>query len=214
MMKNKKLIIFDLDGTLLDTSKGIFNSVRYAEEKMGIMPTLEKNLKLFLGPPPVEMYQHVYGMDKKQGLEATKWHREYGSKHAIYEAELYPGVKETLEKLCNKGYHLAVATLKRQDIAEKILSLQGIDKFFVQIAGMNMSESDTKADLILRVCRAEGIELGDLVLMVGDSQYDYEGAKEAGVDFLGVSYGYGFEGTEVGIRFVGNFVDIKTVLLS
>ena len=104
--------------------------------------------------------------------------------------------------------------MKEKDIAEKILSLYGIGGYFAHIAGMNHAETDTKSGLIKRVCALENIVPGDEVLMVGDSQYDYKGAKEAGVDFLGVSYGYGFEGTEVGIRFVGDFAEIKTVLPS
>lgn len=203
-----KLIIFDLDGTLLDTSQGIFNSVRYAEGKMGLKPTAEENLRKFVGPPPAEMYRKMYGLNDEQSLEAAGYHREYGRSKAIYEARLYDGVPETLARLSEQGCILAVATLKRQDIAEKILSLYGIDGYFAHIAGMNQAETNTKAGLIKSVCALENIVPGAEVLMVGDSQYDYEGAKEAGVDFTGVSYGYGFGGNEKYIRFVGSFEEI------
>ncbi|MBQ7497443.1 MAG: HAD hydrolase-like protein [Selenomonas sp.] len=207
-----KLIIFDLDGTLMDTSQGIFNSVRYAEEKMGLEPTAEKNLRKFVGPPPTEMYKKLYGLNDEQSLEAAGYHREYGRSKAIYEARLYDGVPETLARLSEQGCILAVATLKRQDIAEKILSLYGIGGYFAHIAGMNQAESDTKAGLIKNLCALENIIPGDEVMMVGDSQYDYEGAKEAGVEFLGVSYGYGFDGTEKRIKFVSCFREIKTLV--
>ena len=206
--KKYKLMIFDLDGTLLDTSQGIFHSVRYAEEKMGLEPIAEENLRKFLGPPPADMYKKLYGLNDEEKLEAVGYHREYGRSKAIYEAKLYDGVTETLARLSAQGYILAVATMKRQDIAEKILSLYGIESYFAHIAGMNYAETDTKAGLIKRVCTLEHIVPGDAVLMVGDSQYDFAGASEAGVDFLGVSYGYGFDGTEKNIKVVGDFEEI------
>ena len=63
-MKKYKLIIFDLDGTLLDTSKGIFNSVRYAEKMMGFEPLKDDKLKEFVGPPPKDMYMKDYGISE------------------------------------------------------------------------------------------------------------------------------------------------------
>ena len=209
MIRGYKIIIFDLDGTLLDTSKGIYNSVRYAEEKMGLGPTAEENLRLFVGPPPAEMYKKVYGLSNEDSMVAATWHREYGRNRAIYEASFYDGVPETLGWLVKKGYILAVATLKRQDIAEKMLSFYGIDSCFTHIAGMNAEETDTKSDLIRRICTCENIKSGNEALMVGDSVYDYEGAKGAGVDFIGVSYGFGFDGHEEGIRFVNTFRELN-----
>ena len=94
------------------------------------------------------------------------------------------------------------------------LSLYGIESYFAHVAGMNYAETDTKAGLIKRVCTLEHIVLGHDVLMVGDSQYDFAGASEAGVDFLGVSYGYGFDGTEDGICFVEDFKEITAVISS
>lgn len=212
-MSGYRLIIFDLDGTLLDTSKGIFNSVRYAEEKMGLLPTAEENLRKFVGPPPAEMYRELYGLDEEASLQAAMWHREYGRNRAIYEASLYDGVPETLARLSKQGYLLSVATLKRQDIAERVLSFYGIDGYFTHIVGMNMEETDTKAGLIKRICEWEDVTSGNEVLMIGDSFYDHEGAMETGVDFVGVSYGFGFDGSEDGIRFADSFREIRVLAI-
>ena len=73
-----KMVVFDLDGTLLDTSPGIFNSVRYAEKELGLVPVREEELKKFLGPPPKEMYKKIHGLDEKTALMAVRKHREYG----------------------------------------------------------------------------------------------------------------------------------------
>lgn len=212
MLNNRyELIVFDLDGTLLDTALGIFNSVRYTEEKMNLNPIPEEYLRKFVGPPPAEMYKQMYSLNDEQSLEAAGFHREYGNNKAIYESKLYECVPQVLKSLSHKGIVLAVATLKREDIAKKILSYHEIDKYFVQIAGMNHAETDTKAGLIKRVCKLEKIISNANVLMVGDSMYDYEGAKEAGVDFIGVSYGYGFDGTENGIKLINNLECLEQI---
>lgn len=190
-MAKYDLLIFDLDGTLLDTSQGIFNSVRYAEESMGFNPVPDCELKKFVGPPPKEIYQKVYSISEEIALEATKRHREYAKTKAIYEAKPYPKVRDILFQLKSSGYKLAVATLKSQSIAEDVLRLNGLHDLFDVIVGMDDKESLTKCETIhLARERTGGREK---VLMIGDSLFDYEGAMEAKVDFAGALYGFGFQ---------------------
>lgn len=189
-MNKYELIIFDLDGTLLDTSKGIFNSVRYAEREMGFKPIPDERLKEFVGPPPKAMYMQVYNVDEDIALKAAQKHREYGKTKAIYEAKVYPGIEELLCKLKEKEYKLAVATLKSQEIAEIVLDYYGLRKYFDAVIGMDAKETLTKSQTIQ--VAIENTESSQNALMVGDSIYDYEGALEAQVDFLGVLYGFGF----------------------
>ena len=191
MEKKYEIIIFDLDGTLLDTSPGIFNSVRFAEAQMGFTPVSDQQLKAFVGPPPKEMYKKFHGVDDETAIKATGFHRQYSREKAIYEAAIYPGMKETLESLKKQGYKLAVATLKGQKIAEKVLQIHGLDGFFDSIVGMDEAESFTKCKTI-QVAMAQTGTTGN-VLMVGDSEYDYIGAVEAGVDFVGAVYGFGID---------------------
>ena len=185
-----ELIIFDLDGTLLDTSKGIFNSVRYAEKEMGFTPIPDEKLKEFVGPPPKAMYKQVYNVDEDIALKAAQMHREYGKTKAIYEAEVYPGIEELLCKVKEKEYKLAVATLKSQEIAEIVLEYYGLRKYFDAVIGMDVKETLTKSQTIHMAIKST--ESSQNALMVGDSIYDYEGAMEAQVDFVGVLYGFGF----------------------
>lgn len=192
-MKKYELIIFDLDGTLLDTSEGIFNSVRYAEKKMNLPPAADCNLNKFVGPPPAEMYKEIYGLDEEQALQATKFHREYGRKKAIYEAKLYPNVKNILKRLNEKGIKLAVATLKNQRIAEKILKEFGIAEYFSVIVGMDEKENLTKADTLRISLHETGSKTA---VLIGDSKYDALGANDAGVDFWAAMYGFGFRKVE------------------
>jgi len=191
MIKKYELIIFDLDGTLLDTSRGIFNSVRYAEEKMGFSKIDDSLLKQFVGPPPKLMYMKHYGVNEETALEAAKKHREYGRTKAVFEAEVYEGMVEVLNTLRANGYKLAVATLKSQAIAETVLENFKLREYFDCIVGMDVDETLTKCmtiKLAMQNTNADG-----KTVMIGDSPYDYEGALEANVDFIGVTYGFGFE---------------------
>ncbi len=191
MTKKYETIIFDLDGTLLDTSPGIFGSVRFAEQQMGFAPIPEEQLRVFVGPPPKLMYQKVYGVSEEAAIQATAYHRQYSREKAIYEATPYPGMKETLSALQRQGYKLAVATLKGQKIAEKVLKIHGLSDFFQAIVGMDEAESFTKCKTI-QVAMAQTGTTG-VALMVGDSEYDYIGACEANVDFVGCTYGFGID---------------------
>lgn len=191
---NYELVIFDLDGTLLNTSQGIYNSVRYAEKQLDLPAIEDSLLPIFVGPPPAQMYQKLYGLTEREALRAAQYHREYSRKYGIYEAEIYEGMKEVLEGLKERGLKTAVATLKSQEIAEKILEHFDLRDYFDVIIGMDKEESLTKADTIQMSREAVGSR-GKAVL-IGDSRYDQEGAAEAGIDFIGVLYGFGFQSEE------------------
>lgn len=182
-------IIFDLDGTLLDTSAGIFHSVRYAEKELGLSPIPEADLKRFVGPPPKEMYREIYGLDEQTALAAARKHREYGASRAIYEAMVYEGMEEVLCRLRREGFKLGVATLKKQSIAEAVLKNFSLYAYFDQIVGMDEEESYTKCMTIRKAMKNMCVRKA---VVVGDSLYDFTGAQEAGTEFIGVLYGFGF----------------------
>lgn len=190
MKKKYELVLFDLDGTLLDTSLGIFNSVRYAEEQLGLMPVPDNRLSEFVGPPPKTMYAQIYGLEEERAFLAAQKHREYSRTKAIYEAAVYPEIVQLLAELKSQGYKLGVTTLKSQGIAESILKHYELSSYFDVIIGMDARETLTKCRAI-QLAISETASRGNVVL-IGDSQYDYVGAQEAGVDFIGVLYGFGF----------------------
>ena len=209
-MRRYDAVIFDLDGTLLDTSPGIFGSVRYTERKMSLPPIGELELRDFIGPPPKQMYKKVYGLSDFDATRATLFHREYGHTYAVKEAEVYGGITETLDGMVNRNQYVTVATLKKQEIAEEILSNYGLRDYFTVVVGMNKDESMTKADTIKSVIRMTGARKP---IMIGDTDYDYLGAKEVGVDFLGVTYGFGFiRGRDYPFKTVDSPVELLKVV--
>lgn len=195
MIKKYDIILFDLDGTLLDTSRGIYNSVRYAEKNMNLDPIPDDRLRQFVGPPPAVMYREMYGISEEEAHKATIYHREYGKEFAIYEAEVYEGMIDCLNELKKEGFLLGVATLKSEMIAKKILDNFNISQYFDVVCGMNKEENLSKADVIRNAKHKLGP--GNAIL-IGDTMYDYTGAKEAGIDFGAVLYGFGLRENHIG----------------
>ena len=211
-MSKYKVVLFDLDGTLINTSEGIFNSVRHAEKMMGFDLVSDEQLNSFVGPPPVQSYMKNYGVTEEVAREATKYHREYGAKYGIYEAAVYQGIPELLETLKESGVKLGVCTLKRQDIAEKVLAHFKLLEYFDVVVGIDQQESLTKADTIDIALDAVKETNKENAALVGDSVYDAEGAEVAGVDFVGVLYGFGLKEEQRDYQTVQNVSELINVL--
>ena len=187
----KKLIVFDMDGTLADTSPGILNSHRYAHEKMGRPQPATDVLRSVIGGPLLNSYETRFGFSDIQAREAVSHYRNYYAERGYLEAELYPGMKETLTKLRENGYSLGVATLKAERFVKTMLENMGIAECFDVIFGMDDADTRTKAQLIQMCMQTVGAS-SDATTMVGDSIHDLNGAQQVGVDFIGVTYGFGF----------------------
>lgn len=185
-----KLVIFDIDGTLIDTSKGIVNSVKYAINKMHFKSIDELTLRSFIGPPPLLMYKSIFNCSDFDAMQAVLYHRDYGNCCGIYESKLYNGIIDILEYLKKNKVKIGVATLKLQTTACNILKYHKIFDYFDTVVGMDEGETLTKAETIKLVMKKTNIR--DNVLMIGDSKYDENGAHEAQVFFLPVTYGFGF----------------------
>lgn len=207
-----KVVLFDLDGTLIDTSDGIFNSVRYTEKMMGFFSVNDEQLNYFVGPPPVQSYMKNYRVSEDVAREATKYHREYGAQYGIYEAKVYQGIPALLKTLKESGVKLGVCTLKRQDIAEKVLTYFSLLEYFDVVVGIDQGESLTKADTIDIALEALGETRKENAVLIGDSIYDAEGAKEAGVNFIGVLYGFGLKGKHEDYEMVLNVPELVEIL--
>lgn len=192
-MNRYKLVVFDFDGTVADTSEGIFNSIRYVERKMNLPEITAEQMRSYVGPPVEESYSRNFGLIGEDLKKAVAYHKEYAVKQGYRELRIYDGILELLKMLRDKGYLTAVATLKAQDTVEKIVDCFKIKKDFDFVAGVTVPTS--KSELISR-CMAELHCRAEETVLIGDSEYDALGAREAGADFIAVTYGYGFASDE------------------
>ena len=186
------IFFFDLDGTIIDSSVGITNSVKYTLRKYGIEETDREKIYPFIGPPLTDSFARYYGFSQEKSAEAVKFYREYYCENGIYENEVYSGLEDTLKELRRLGKKLVVATSKPEVFARKILEYLKLDTYFDYIAGMELNGNRaTKAEVISYAFSASGIDDLSKVLMVGDREHDVIGAHKAGIDCLGVLYGFG-----------------------
>ena len=191
-MKRYDAVIFDLDGTLLDTSEGLWRSVSYAIEAMKLPKISPEVMRTFIGPPIQKSFARVYGLDEKEaGAAADLFRNRYKDKDILL-AKPYDGIFEAIRSLSDAGVRSAVATYKRQDYAEKILVHFGFDRVCDAICGSDFEGKLTKKDIIENAIRQLGVFDKKRAVMVGDSDNDAIGAAETGVDFIGVTYGFGF----------------------
>ncbi len=188
----KKCVIFDLDGTLIDSQSGIFESVDYALQKMGVEVAEEDRIK-FIGPPLVMGFHQVAGLSLEKAEEAVAYYREYYITKGQFKVRLYEGADVLIKRLHEDGVQIALATHKLQRFAESILDFLGLRDYFHTIVGEVEGHSLEKEDMILKIMEALSISQKPDILFVGDSVFDGEGAQKVGVDFAAMVYGFGFK---------------------
>ena len=187
-----KIVIFDMDGTLINTSKGIFATANYTMRRLGYEDLPESQLRKFVGPPLPACFRIACGLDEDLIESACNIYREEYVKGNMYLGDIYPGIVEILNTLKEKGITLGVATLKTEDMALAILKEKGLFSYFDTVKGADMKENLSKAQIIEKAL--QDLEISDYssVLMVGDTPHDADGATSVGIDFVGVDWGFGF----------------------
>lgn len=185
-------ILFDLDGTLTDPGIGITNSVMYALKKFQIEVEDRTTLFKFIGPPLKASFEKYYGFSKEESELALQYYREYFKPKGLYENQVYKGVRELLTELKSRNKTLILATSKPEEFAIEILRHFDLYKYFDFVAGATMDSSRVKKeDVILYALQSYGISDLSSVIMIGDREHDILGAKQVGLDSIGVLYGYG-----------------------
>jgi phosphoglycolate phosphatase len=186
------VILFDLDGTLIESEKGIKNSFRYTFERLGLSEPTDEYLNNFIGPPLHSSFRDILGFAEERAAHAVEVYREYFSKKGVLENRLYDGIANLLQKLKSDGKKLIVATSKYELYALQILENLGIMQYFDFAAGsLKNGDRGTKSEVISYVLNKCGITDLNSAVMVGDRMHDTEGAKEVGIDSIGVTFGFG-----------------------
>ena len=190
-------IIFDLDGTLIKSEEGLYDSITYALEKSGVDPGDRKDMKRMIGPVLWESFQKFYNMSAEEADRANAYFVEAYDKEGLYNASVYEGVEQMLETLRNAGRILLVVTAKPRDMAERVLNHTGIDQYFQAVIGPARGNKKTDKGSLLKEALSFLAKTGtyhfqkEQAVMVGDRMFDMQGAVETGIRSIGVLYGYG-----------------------
>lgn len=202
-------ILFDLDGTLTDPGVGITNSAMYALEKWNIKVAERSELYKFIGPPLRDSFMNFYNFSEEQAEQAIIYYREYFRVKGIFENEVYPGIVELLQKLKADGKKIVLATSKPEEFAVRILKHFDLFEYFDFVGGALMDGvRNKKGEVIRYVLESAGITDLSTTVMIGDREHDIIGAKENGLDSIGVLFGYGSreELTEAGATYIAETV--------
>ncbi len=211
--QSMKLVIFDFDGTIADTSGGILDSHRFALNAMGKEIPSEEELRSVIGGNLLKTYIDRFGFTEPAAKEAVRIYRGRYAEVGIHQSVIYPGFSDMVKKLRNKGYKIGVATLKAENFAKIMLADMGIADYFDEICGMDPNDGLDKAGLIMKCCDLCGCGKDEAIL-VGDSNNDYIGSQKSGVDFIGVTYGFGFkQGEKYDFKTVNSCAELLSFLL-
>ena len=187
----KKLLIFDLDGTLIDTLEDLKNAVNYALKLRNFPLRSKEQVRKDIGNGVAKLVARSIPLneDNPEYLNTLNDFREYYGKHHSDFTVPYDGVKESLINLKSKGYLLAVATNKLTEISRVL-----IERFYSEIFDLVQGDEpgmDRKPApmMINTICRKLGINKSD-AFYIGDTNVDMQTAENSEVDYVLVTYGY------------------------
>ena len=163
-----KYLMFDLDGTLVESGDGIVESAKHALSTMGWEQLSEAEYKKFIGPPLFDSFTKFCGMNPGEAERAIEIYREHYESAGYLLAPMYEGVEAMLDELKDKGHTMMVVTSKPAPIAEKIIEKHGLDKYFVNLTGPSHEEKTVHKDVMIK-----------------------RAFEKNGVDSIAVMYGYG-----------------------
>ncbi len=192
-----KLLIFDLDGTLIDSSHDITDAINHAVRPLGIRPLTVTEIKEMVGSGITKLIEDLIStekivLDSKQPYnlkeEAVNRFLEYYSAHLLDNTTAYPQVKETLSKLGR--YKKAVISNKREGFSKMVLEGVNLLEFFDVVLGSDsISERKPSPVPVFEVLKRLDVSKSETVI-IGDSNFDIEAGKAAGVKTVAVTYGY------------------------
>ena len=174
MSRRYEAVLFDVDGTLLDTSEGIVKSVKETIEHFDLPCPPEEDILKFIGPPIEWSFEGRCGVTGDKLTEVCKYFRDRYSNHNLLLAKPYDGIMDLLDYLKNKNIPIGIATYKKQDYAEKLLLAMGFGEYTDHIFGSDYGGKLLKKDIIKMCIDSLGVE------------------DAAGSPFCGVSFGFGF----------------------
>ena len=186
------LLIFDLDGTLIDSSRDLATSTNATREHFGLSPLAQTTINSYVGNGAAVLVRRAMGSEisDAQQAEALDYFLQYYRVHSLEHTRLYDGVSECLSRLASDGHQLGVLTNKPERISVDILGALGVHSYFFRVYGGN-SLPEKKPDPIglLRMMEESGAA-PNRTMMIGDSSVDIQTARNAHVKSCGVTWGF------------------------
>jgi phosphoglycolate phosphatase len=184
-----ELLVFDLDGTLIDSKDDLVHSVNAVRRRMGLEPLPDETVVSYVGRGVVVLMRNALGQaaTEESVAQAVEFFFEYYREHMLDHTVPYPGVRETLERLQSR--RMAVLTNKPVLFSRTILDGLDLSRFFVRVYGGNSFPQKKPDPMGLFALMQESNVTGERTMMVGDSETDVLVGRNAGAWTCGVTYG-------------------------
>ena len=183
-----RLVLFDLDGTLVDSSPGIHASIRVAADALGLPAPTADQLTAMVGPPLQDGFAAAFGLTGADVDRAVAAYRAHYAAGAILDAPVYPGIAELLDVLRADGAVLAVATSKPEEFARRILDHVGLTDAVASVHGATMDGRVRHKQQVVGLALAAHPD-GERPVLVGDRAQDVVGARVHGLPCIGAGWG-------------------------
>ncbi|HEV7872454.1 MAG TPA: HAD hydrolase-like protein [Modestobacter sp.] len=188
-----RLVLFDLDGTLVDSLPGIWASIRVAVAGLGLPEPTPAQLLSMVGPPLEEGFAAAFGIGGDDVERAVLGYRAHYAAGAMYQATVYPGIPELLAGLRGDGATLAVATSKPEDFAVRILDHVGLLPLFAGVHAATFDGTIRHKEQVVAAAVAAHPD-GAHPVLIGDRAQDVRGARVHGLPCIGAGWGPAPEG--------------------
>jgi phosphoglycolate phosphatase len=189
------LLVFDLDGTLVDSAPDLLATLDAILPRYGFRPLLDRSLRDGIGHGARHLIEYALHRQRSEADEAKldRMHRdflEHYEANICVESRLFPGAAALLDRFAAAGWRVAVCTNKVEFLSRRVLAALGVEGRFAAIGGGDTfaTRKPHPAHLLQTIAMACGS--ADNAVMVGDSRIDLDTARSAGVPFIGVSFGY------------------------
>lgn len=184
------LVVFDLDGTLVDSQRDLTDAVNATRAWMGLAPLPQENVARFVGSgAPVLVQRALPDAGEEDWDRGLKYFLDYYREHMLDSTRLYPGVREALDCLHSAGVPMAVLTNKPIRFTLQMLEGLKLDLHFFRVYGGNSFPEKKPNPIGLEALIAESGVARDRTVMVGDSAVDVQTARNAGARAWGVTWG-------------------------
>jgi len=187
------IVLIDLDGTISDSSPGMLTGFRKVFDRFDMEQPSDESIRRHFGPPLAVTWREVYGMTDEQIVVGLEVYREYYHDVGMFENNLYDGVPDLIKELHGEGVTLSTATSKPEFSASRIIEHFDLREYFTFIGAADLAGTrDDKSAVIAHTL--ENLQASSQtrsIVMMGDRRHDVEGAREHGIDTIGVLWGYG-----------------------
>ena len=195
LLKNRRLVLFDLDGTLVDSAADLYRAMNLSLEKLALPAVTEAQVRIWVGKGAAKLcemvLQHLFGQvnaEQHQQLLAT--FMDIYAQELCVHTSIYTGVLDFLNYCQTQNITMACVTNKPEHLAQGVLDSLGLSGYFkILLGGDSLAERKPHPLPLLHCMEIQNVSAAE-TLMVGDSSNDVEAARRAGIDCIAVSYGY------------------------